>query len=69
MIVSHEALLTAVHVQPVPAETLTAPLPAEDAIDWLVGEITGAQTAVNVNVFESVLSADPPGPTADTRAS
>jgi hypothetical protein len=37
--VSQVALLTAVHVQPVPAVTLTEPVPPAPATDWLVAEI------------------------------
>jgi hypothetical protein len=39
VIVIHTALLTAVHAQPAPAVTLTAPGPPDSVKDWLVGLI------------------------------
>ena len=50
------ALLTAVHVQPVPAVTVTVPVvAAEDVRFEDVGEIVGAQGALKANVFVRVL--------------
>jgi hypothetical protein len=67
--VIHEALLTAVHVQPVPAVTVVLPAPPAAAIDWLAGEIVGEQGTEKENVFDGRLVDDPPGPLADTRPS
>jgi hypothetical protein len=53
VIVNHEALLVAVHEQPVCAVTAVEPVPPFAAIDWLVGLIAYAQVAaawVTVNV-------------------
>ena len=43
MTVSHDALLLALHVQPVPAVTATLPLPEPAAAETLVGEATYVQ--------------------------
>ena len=43
--VIQEALLAAVHAQPVEAETVLLPFPADAVNDWLVGEIEGEQGA------------------------
>jgi hypothetical protein len=39
VMVIHVSLLVAVHVQPVPAVTVTLPVPALAVKDWLVGEM------------------------------
>lgn len=65
----HEALLAAVHAQPVPAVTVTLPVVAVAATDRFDGEIDGEQGTEYENAFDSVLAFDPPGPTAVTRAS
>ena len=66
--VIQDALLVAFQVHPLPAVTVVLPVPPPDPTVWEVGEIDGAH-AWYVNVFEVVLAVDPPGPTADTRAS
>jgi hypothetical protein len=67
VIVTHVALLVAVHAQPVAAVTLTVPVVAADDVRFDdVGEIVGAQGALNANEFDRVLAAVPPGPTAFT---
>jgi hypothetical protein len=65
----HEALLAAVHEQVAPAVTVTLPVVNTDDTERLVGEMPGAQGALNENVFETALAVVPPGPTALTRAS
>ncbi len=67
--VSHDALLTAVQAQPVPAVTAVLPVPPPAAIDNVVGEIAGAHGAVNEKVFEGRLVPAPAGPIAEMRAS
>lgn len=67
--VIQEALLTAVHVQPVPALTVVLPLPPAAASVWLTGEIVGAHGRLNANVFERALDVAPPGPIACTTVS
>jgi hypothetical protein len=62
------ALLTDVHVHPLAALTVAVTAPPADAIDCVVGDNVGAQGALNVNVFESALAVEPPGPTAATVA-
>jgi hypothetical protein len=67
VIVIHAALLADVHVQPVAAVTVTLPVTAEDVVRFEeVGEMLGAHGALNANVFERALAAEPPGPTART---
>jgi hypothetical protein len=66
LIVIHGALLTALQTHPVPAVTVLLPVPPAAAIACDVGEIVGAQGALNANAFERALGALPPGPTADT---
>jgi hypothetical protein len=39
VIVTHEALLAAVHAQPAPAVTVTLADPPDEENDWLVGDI------------------------------
>jgi hypothetical protein len=69
--VIHDALLLALHAQPVAAVTLLLPVPPAAVKDWLEGEIDGSQTTVppkeNVLVREPPLR--PPGPMASTSAS
>ena len=69
VIVNHAALLTEVQLHPVAILTATLPLPAADENDWLVGVIEGLQVNEKANVFDTSLADEPPGPTADTRAS
>ena len=69
LIVIHAALLTAVQTQPVPTVTVLLPVPPPAAIDCDVGEMLGVHGTLNANVFERVLAALPPGPTAETTAS
>ena len=70
VIVIQLALLTAVHVQPAPALTPTEPVAAAELVKFEeVGEIAGAQGALNANEFERVLETVPPGPTDLTTAS
>jgi hypothetical protein len=63
------ALLAVVHAQPPPADTVTLAEPPPAVKDCVAGEMEGAQGAENSNGFETELTALPPGPTADTRAS
>src|SRR3712207_3653796 len=42
-IVTHGALLVAVHAHPSPAVTPTLPVPPPDGTDWLCGEIANVQ--------------------------
>jgi hypothetical protein len=67
--VSHQTLLAAVHVQPVPALIANVPLAPPAAADKVLGEIAYVQTAEKENPFDTPLGVAPPGPTADTRAS
>jgi hypothetical protein len=67
--VIHDAPLTDVQVHPVATDTATVPVLDPEAIDRSVGEIDGSQLTVKVNWFDTVLAADPPHPTAETRAS
>ena len=67
--VIHPALLTAVHAHPGAAVTALLPVPPAAPIDWLTGEMDGAQGTVNENVLDRGASAAPPGPTADTTVS
>ena len=69
VIVIHDALLIAVHAQPAATVTVLLPVPPEAAIDWDEGAMTGAQGALNANVFDRALAVEPPGPSADTAAS
>ena len=69
VIVTHEALLAAVHAQPVTADTVTLPVDACPLTVTLVGEIAELQGEENANVFDSILRPTPAGPTAATRAS
>jgi hypothetical protein len=69
VIVSHGALLTAVHAQPSAIFTETLPLPPESVNVWLTGVREAPHVPVNANVFERVLEELPEGPTAATRAS
>jgi hypothetical protein len=69
VIVIHGELLTAVHTHPTAALTVVLPVPPDDAIDWLEGEMVGAHGAINEKLFERALAELPPGPTADTTAS
>ena len=68
VMVIQDALLVAFQVHPLPAVTVVLPVPPPDPTVWEVGEIDGAH-AWYVKVFEVVLAVEPPGPTADTRAS
>jgi hypothetical protein len=57
--VTHDALLVAVQLQPAPAVTITVPLPPEAARDWLPGEIVnehGGAACVTVNVLPPTVS-------------
>lgn len=57
--VTHDALLVAVQLQPAPAVTITVPMPPEAARDWLAGEIVnehGAAACVTVNVLPPTVS-------------
>ena len=65
----HEALLAAVHPQPVPAETATLPVVLDCEIERLAGEIVGAHVAEYPKVFDAALALAPPGPIAVTRPS
>lgn len=70
--VSQVVLLFAVQVHPAPAVTLTDPLDAADPIDAEADPRVYVQSVVPpevVNELDGVLGADPPGPTATTRAS
>ena len=63
----HPAVLVEVHVQPIAAVTVTLPVAAEDVVRFDdAGEMPGAHGALNENVFERALAAEPPGPTALT---
>ena len=58
-IVTHDAPLVAVQVQPAVVVTVTVPLPPPGANDWLVGEIANAQgtaACVMVNVDPAIVS-------------
>jgi hypothetical protein len=66
VIVSHEALLVAVHMQPVAVVTLALLEPAPAAGLTASGETAKLQGAENVNVFDEALRVLPPGPTAAT---
>jgi len=67
VIVIHVALLFAAHVQPVPADTVTLPVAAVDVVRFdEVGVIVGVHGRLNAKVFDRVLAAVPPGPTALT---
>jgi hypothetical protein len=68
VIVSHDALLVAVHGHPVAIRTLTVPPPAAAVNVWLIGVREAPHVPENENVFEKVLAALPDGPTAATRA-
>jgi hypothetical protein len=66
----HDALVSALQAHDAPAVTLTLPLPAPCPTDAEPGEIVGEQAgSAKENWLERVLPADPPGPTAVTRAS
>jgi hypothetical protein len=67
--VTQPAFETADHVQPDPAVTPTLPVEAPATTDCAVGLIVGAHGAWRENPFETELAAEPPGPTAVTRAS
>jgi hypothetical protein len=69
VIVNHATLLTAVHVQAVPAITAVLPAPPPADMEKAVGEIVGAQGTEKENVFEGRLLEEPPGPIAATRPS
>lgn len=69
MIEIHDALLTAVHPQPVPAVTAIEAVPPPGTIVCVVGEIEKLHGVPNENVFEAVLRLMPPGPTDATFAS
>lgn len=58
----------AAHSQVVPAVTEIDPLAAAAASDTVFADSPGAHGAELANVFDNVLAADPPGPTAHTRA-
>jgi hypothetical protein len=64
----HDALLTAVQVQPLPAVTVTLPDPPLDPRLCDVGDAEYVQGAVKPNVLDSALAPLPPGPTAATSA-
>ena len=58
-IVTHDAPLVAVQLQPAPAVTITVPLPPVADSDWLAGEIVnehGAADWVTVNVLPPIVS-------------
>jgi hypothetical protein len=70
VIVIQLALLAPVHVQPVPAVTVTEPVADEEDVRLRdVGEIVGAHGALNANVFDRGVDWVPPGPTDLTTAS
>jgi hypothetical protein len=69
VIVNQDALLLAVHAQPVTALTVTLPVDARPFTEMLVGVIAELHGDENANVFDSVLRPTPEGPTAATRAS
>jgi hypothetical protein len=69
VIVNHEALLLAVHAQPVTALTVTVAVDACPLSEMLVGVIAELHGDEKANVFDSVLRPTPDGPTAATRAS
>jgi hypothetical protein len=57
--VIQDALLAAVHAQPVATLTVLLPVPAEALNDWLEGDIDGEQVAaacVTVNVAPAIVS-------------
>jgi hypothetical protein len=66
--VIHDALLTAVHPQPLPAVTVTLPDPPLDPKLCDVGAAPYVQGDVKPNVLDSALGVPPPGPTAATSA-
>ena len=68
VIVIHDALLTAVHPQPLLAVTATLPDPPLDPKLCNVGDAEYVQAAVKPKVLDSALAALPPGPTAATSA-
>jgi hypothetical protein len=68
--VTHVALLAAVHAQPAPAVTVLVPVPPAAVNDWIVGDADRLQTvAPKENVFVRVPPLRPPGPTDSTSAS
>jgi hypothetical protein len=69
--VIHPLLLEAVHEQPESDVTPTDPVVADALTDLDAGDVEYVQVGVPpiVKVFEGELAADPPGPTAVTRAS
>jgi hypothetical protein len=69
VIVSQDALLEDVHVQPAGLVTLTLPLPAVAAAVMLPADNAVVHGGETWNWFEARLVADPPGPAAATRAS
>jgi len=59
VMVTHDAPLVAVHVQPAVVATVTVPVPPLGASDWLVGEIANAQgtaACVMVKVEPAIVS-------------
>ena len=66
LIVSHPALLVAVHPHPVPAVTPVVDDPAAEVSVREVGDTANEHGAENWNVFDWVDRAVPPGPTAAT---
>jgi hypothetical protein len=69
LIVSHDALLDAVHAQPLPAVTDTLPVVAPAGGVTVTGEIAEAHCVVKRKGLETPLVPEPAGPTAATRAS
>ena len=69
LMVSHAALLVAVHPHPPPAVTPVVEDPAAAVSVREVGDTVNEHGAENWNVFDRVERAVPPGPTAATVAS
>ncbi len=69
VIVNHVGLLLAAcHVQPAVVSTDTVPPPPDAGAVAVVGEMLKLHGLVNWNVFDALLRAVPPGPTAATVA-
>lgn len=65
VIVSQPAPLVADHAHEASVVTLTLPVPLDAPRLMLEVETVGAHVTEKENVFESVLVADPPGPSAE----
>ena len=69
VMVTQEAALAAVQLQPLVVLTVTVPEPLPEANCWLVGVIDQEHGVENVNGFDTAVGELPPGPSAVTRAS